>query len=217
MPPDATDRVRRYATREGWQLTILNAGEFADPLYLDNPVDRCFHCKGNLYRSIAGTADATLLSGTNLDDLSDYRPGLRAAEMHGVRHPYVESRIDKRGVRQIARLLELDDLADLPAAPCLSSRIETGIPIEAQTLAAVDATEKLIQRELAPRTVRCRVRRTEIVLELDNGTLESVSATQRDRLVKSITRAFQAIGIERPVSFSAYQMGSAFLRQKANL
>ena len=102
VPPEATERVRAFAAREGWRLTVLDAGEFADPAYRANPANRCFYCKTNLYGALAARTDATLLSGTNLDDLGDWRPGLKAAEEHGVRHPFVEAGIDKAGVRAIA-------------------------------------------------------------------------------------------------------------------
>ena len=87
------DRPRRgpMRAREGWRLAIIDAGEFADPDYLANPANRCFFCKTNLYGAIAARTEATIVSGTNLDDLGDWRPGLRRRAAHGVRHPYVEA------------------------------------------------------------------------------------------------------------------------------
>ena len=87
--------------------------------YLANPVDRCFFCKTILYGCIARLTDAQILSGANLDDLQEYRPGLEAARCHSVRHPYLEAGIDKRAVRSLARELGLGALSELPAAPCL--------------------------------------------------------------------------------------------------
>ena len=150
VPVQATRRVRKYARSQGWDLRILNAGEFANGNYMRNPVNRCYYCKSSLYSSISKHTQATLVSGTNLDDLGDYRPGLGAAGEYGVRHPYVEAGIDKRAVREIARGLGLRDLEDLPAAPCLSSRIETGIGIDPDVLVAVNRVERLLSRELKP-------------------------------------------------------------------
>src|SRR5882757_897872 len=90
VPPEATERVRRYARSEGWDLQVFDAGEFGDTNYLSNPVNRCFHCKTHLYGAIADRTSATLLSGTNIDDLGDFRPGLAAARTFDVRHPLVE-------------------------------------------------------------------------------------------------------------------------------
>jgi uncharacterized protein len=144
VPPEATARVRRHAQDEGWRLQTVDAGEFDDPRYLDNPVNRCFYCKTDLYGAIAARTTAVIASGTNLDDLGDFRPGLDAARNHGVRHPFVEAGIDKATVRAIARALGLADLAELPAAPCLSSRVETGIAIAADTLSKLHAVERLV-------------------------------------------------------------------------
>ena len=144
VPVSATERVKRYAELEGWNLTIIDAGEMQDPSYLNNPVDRCYYCKSCLYDTIAKQTELLIVSGTNLDDLSDYRPGLKAASEHQVRHPYVDSEIDKQSVRAIANHLGLDDLADLPAAPCLSSRITTGISIDDRVLPVVDEVERKV-------------------------------------------------------------------------
>src|SRR6185436_2376939 len=109
-------------------------------------------------------SSAPVVAGTNLDDLAEYRPGLDAAKNHGVRHPFVEVGIDKATVRAIARHLGLGTIAELPAAPCLSSRIETGIAIDPDMLKLVHAAELLVSKSLAPRTVRCRVRAKGVVI-----------------------------------------------------
>ena len=103
VPLVATQRVREHAQRHGWNLRLLDAGEMADPDYLANPVDRCFHCKKNLYGRMAALAGGTLASGTNLDDLADFRPGLEAAKNHGVVHPYVEAGLAKADIYALSR------------------------------------------------------------------------------------------------------------------
>ena len=215
VPPEATARVRAYAAREGWQLIVLDAGEFDDPAYRANPANRCFYCKTNLYAALAGRTDATLLSGTNVDDLGDWRPGLKAAETHGVRHPFVEAGIDKAHVRAIAAGLGFDDLAALPAAPCLSSRIETGLRVEADDLASIHAAERYLSRQLrplGPETVRCRKRKAGIVIELDEATLDALSESRRATLGTAVAGMFETCEHARPVSFAPYRTGSAFLR-----
>lgn len=212
VPPEATARVRAFASAEGWRLTVLDAGEFDDPAYRANPADRCFYCKTNLYGALAARTDATLLSGTNLDDLGDWRPGLKAAEARGVRHPFVEAGIDKAAVRAIAASLGFDDLARLPAAPCLASRIETRLRIEADDLASIHAAERYLARQLRPETVRCRRRRAGIVIELDGPTLDGLSPSRRATLGATVAGMFEAVGPARPISFAPYRTGSAFLR-----
>ena len=212
VPAEATARVQEYAVREGWRLTVLDAGEFDDPAYRANPANRCFYCKTNLYGALAARTDATLLSGTNVDDLGDWRPGLKAAQAHGVRHPFVEAGIDKAQVRSIAAGLGFDDLARLPAAPCLSSRIETGLRVEADDLASVHAAERYLARQLQPETVRCRRRKAGIVIELDETTLGALSASRRAALGAAVAGMFETNDRTRPVSFAPYRTGSAFLR-----
>jgi len=196
------------ARAEGWSLTVIDAGEFAREDYRANPVNRCYHCKTSLYAALRAATDAQILSGANTDDLGDYRPGLDAAREHGVRHPYVEAGIGKPALRAIARRLGLGDIAELPAAPCLSSRVETGIRIEAGALAAIDAAERYIARLLQPRTVRCRVRAGAVVVELDGAALDALDDGSRAAVLAQVSRLFpQAPAI----AIAPYRTGSAFL------
>lgn len=211
VPEEATDRVKSLSKEQGWRLRIIDAGEFADGDYRANPVNRCFYCKTNLYGAIAPLTQAQIVSGTNLDDLGEYRPGLQAAEHHSVRHPFVEAGIDKVGVRSLAQQLGLGDVAELPAAPCLSSRIETGIAIDPLMLKLVHETEKLVAATLNPQTVRCRVRANGVVIELDNIALDRTDTQQRDELARRVAAVFSDAGFSYRVSFAPYRVGSAFL------
>ena len=211
VPPEATERVRRYARDEGWNLRVFDAGEFGDANYLRNPIDRCFFCKTHLYRAIADRTTATLLSGTNIDDLGDFRPGLGAARTFDVRHPYVEVGIDKLTIRAIASGLGLDDVAELPAAPCLASRVETGIAIAPADLTAINRVERAMRELLRPEVVRCRLRADGIVVELDEATLGALSERRRQELHDVARAAWRGRG-DRPVWLAKYRRGSAFLR-----
>lgn len=216
VPAEATRRVEALARQEGWKLQVIDAGEFADAEYRSNPVNRCFYCKTNLYGAVAPRTRAQVVSGTNLDDLGEYRPGLSAAKNHGVRHPFVEAGIDKKTVRAIARHLGLPEVAELPSAPCLSSRIETGIAIDPAMLGLVHAAEQMVTRSLetskpAPRTVRCRVRARGVVIELDEPHLAALDAVFREQLIADIGRLFRDGGFDYPVSLAPYRTGSAFL------
>lgn len=210
VPREATERVARLAAVRGWRLEILDAGEFADPRYRENPVNRCYFCKSNLYRAMAERTDRQILSGANVDDLGEYRPGLDAARQHGVRHPYIEAGVDKRGIRAIARLLGLAEVAELPASPCLSSRVETGIRIDAATLGFVHDVERRIERALQPATVRCRIRAGAIVIELDAATLDGLSDAARAALRAGV-QGLPHRPAHLPVRVEPYRNGSAFL------
>ena len=211
VPQEATDRVRAFAAHEGWKLSVVDAGEFSDANYRSNPVNRCFYCKTNLYGALVPHTTAQIVAGTNLDDLGEYRPGLDAAKNHGVRHPFVEAGIDKKTVRAIARHLDLGNVAELPSAPCLSSRIETGIAIDPHMLQLVHAAERLVSASLAPRTVRCRVRAKGVVIELDEQTLAALDSAARVAIHGEVGTLFRDGGFDYPVSLAPYRTGSAFL------
>ena len=220
VPSEATGLVEAQAAIEGWALHVIEAGEFTDPNYRANPVNRCFFCKTNLYGAIAAATDRQIVSGANLDDLGEYRPGLIAARDHGVRHPYVEAGMSKTAVRALARTLGLAAIAELPSAPCLSSRIETGIRIEAETLRFVHKVETLVDRRLASartaaaaRAVRCRVRATGIVVELDATSLAALGS--REALTAEIAAVAPATLVGREIAFAPYRTGSAFLTGEA--
>ncbi len=214
VPELATQRVQRYARTENWRLRISDAGEFRDSRYLNNPVDRCFYCKSNLYRYITEEfKDIQVVSGANCSDLADYRPGLKAATEYGVRHPYVEAGISKSGIREIARFLNLDDLSELPASPCLSSRVETGIRIESTSLKAIDRVETEIRTMLQTKAVRCRIRREGIVVELDNDALSKIGSEDRQAVRAVVQSSFSDRKAQVTVEFEEYRMGSAFIRE----
>ena len=215
VPAAATERVQRISESSGWDLHLIDAGEFDDPTYMANPVDRCFHCKANLYGTIRSRTDATVLSGTNTDDLTDYRPGLDAAKAELVIHPFVEAGITKAGVRAIAEHIGLSDVADLPSAPCLSSRIETGLAIQPKWLRVIEAVESELTDDLSPINVRCRVRHDRVAVELDEDTLASLSPLDAQRIIDRVSRLWAAAGVGRPVSVEPYRMGSAFLRVRS--
>ncbi len=210
VPPQATERVRKIANDQGWQLEIIDAGEFSDPRYRANPVNRCFFCKTNLYAALAERTTGTILSGTNHDDLGDYRPGLEAARDHNVRHPYVEAEITKADVRRLAAELGLSDIAELPASPCLSSRIETGLEINPDELRLVNQVEQFLQKNLSPHTVRCRVRAAGFVIELDRATRSRLTTDHRTTLLSQLKQTFPELNVQ-PLTFAGYEQGSAFV------
>lgn len=211
VPEEATQRVRQWATRQGWRLEVINAGEFDRTEYVANPVNRCFYCKTSLYGTIAHHTQLQILSGTNTDDLAEYRPGLQAADQHAVRHPFVELGLNKASVRKLAREFGMGDVAELPSAPCLSSRMETGVAIDAPTLDLIHRAERLIQQQISAKTVRCRVRRSGVFVELDESSLEQLGEGPRAGLAAQVARLFREGGKPMVVSLAPYRNGSAFL------
>ena len=215
VPEQATMRVKECAEKFNWSLRIIDANEFADPNYRDNPVNRCFYCKSSLYGSIRQMTSSVILSGTNTDDLAEFRPGLKAAENFGVRHPFVEAGIDKQIIRRLAAQYGIGHYSELPAAPCLASRVETGVSIEPQELRSINAIELLIADKFAVQTVRCRLRRGTVVIEVDQKSLPEVQSNiQMDESLQTEIRRLLAGRFKSyPLDVTAYRTGSAFLHQ----
>ncbi len=218
VPGQATERVKRYAEQEGWDLRLIDAGEIHDPKYVANPANRCYYCKTNLYDTVCENTRLLVVSGTNTDDLGDYRPGLIAAEEHKVRHPYVEAEISKSEIRDIARSLGLGDLQDLPAAPCLSSRVTTGIAIDEKLLPVINEAEEslwqALQLSLPIKGVRCRIRVDEVCIEIDTHQEIDCTSDYAREAADIVSKLFRKHGYEQylqTISVEPYKRGSAFL------
>ena len=213
VPPAATARVRAFAESRKLALRILDSGEFSDPRYRANPVNRCYFCKSNLYGALRQMApDQAIAAGTNLDDLGDYRPGLTAATEHGILHPFVAARMTKADVRELARKLGMGELAELPAAPCLASRIETGLRVEPAELAMIDAVETALRADLGEVTVRCRRLHSGLAIELDAELLHSLGADRLAGLSAIARAASQRHGGENlSLTLRPYRRGDAFI------
>jgi uncharacterized protein len=136
------------ATRFDVPLLEVDTHELADPSYTANPLNRCFFCKSELWRVLGAVAAARgfdrLLDGTNLDDLQEHRPGAAAGAARQVHSPFVELGWTKADVREAAHRLGLPTW-DAPAAPCLSSRIQYGLPVTPERLRQVELAEAVIR------------------------------------------------------------------------
>ena len=165
LPPGEAEEARRTAAVLGIRHRTVRTREAEDPAYLANGTDRCYHCKTELYDVLATVAAQgdfpVVVSGANLDDLGDFRPGLRAASEHGVRHPLIEAEMSKREVREAARELGVPTW-DKPASACLSSRIEFGVTITVEELSKVGRAERVL-KDLGFRQCRVRVHSSDLV------------------------------------------------------
>jgi len=164
--------ARRIAQAIGIRHETLSTDELADADYLANQPDRCWHCKTELYQQMRRLGDSlglvAIVNGTNADDRSDFRPGLRAADQHQVQSPLADCGLGKVDVRQLARHWALE-VWDKPATPCLSSRVVYGLEITPQRLARIDAAEQVL-RDLGFGVVRVRchhddLARVEVAIE----------------------------------------------------
>ncbi len=138
------DDARALAAELGARHVVAESHELDRANFRENPGNRCYHCKSELLELAVPVAMAqglaAVLLGTNTDDLSDHRPGLRAASEHGARSPMAEAGLSKADVRELSRLLGLRTW-DKPQLACLSSRFPQGTRIDEERLARGDAFE----------------------------------------------------------------------------
>jgi uncharacterized protein len=143
------DGARSVARAVGIRHEVISTAELEREDYRRNDRFRCYYCKTELYDQLAGLARrrgfAAVLSGANADDTGDWRPGLRAAAEHGVRHPLLEASVGKDQVRALARHLSVPS-AGKPASPCLASRLPYGTAVSVDVLAQVDRAESSLKQ-----------------------------------------------------------------------
>jgi pyridinium-3,5-biscarboxylic acid mononucleotide sulfurtransferase len=152
------EMARRVAAEFAFAHRVVHTGEVQDPAYARNDALRCYHCKTELFRHLVPMAAAEgfahVAYGLVLDDLTDFRPGHRAAAEAGVRSPLAEAGLAKDDVRALSRARGLPTW-DLPASPCLSSRVPYGTVVTPTVLRQVERAEQGV-RALGFREVRVR-------------------------------------------------------------
>lgn len=150
FPTIELDCAKQVASEIGARHELVHTDQLEIPAFVQNDSARCFHCKTDLYQLLDGLreprASRWIVDGTNLDDLGDDRPGIKAAREWRVRSPLVEAAFSKSDVRALAQTLGLSNW-DKPAAACLSSRIPRGIPITIESLRRVEQAEEILQAE----------------------------------------------------------------------
>ncbi len=148
-PKSERDEAERIAAEWGVAHRFVESNELEIPGFSENPPDRCYHCKKELFGILAGIARAegygAVCDGTNDDDRNDFRPGRRAARELGIRSPLLECGITKEDIRALSRRFGLPT-ADKGSFACLSSRFPYGTPIDEEKLRRVEACEEILRR-----------------------------------------------------------------------
>jgi len=208
IPPGELEAAREFARGLGCRHIIIDSHELANPAFTQNPANRCFFCKDELYRICRAQADnlkiVSIVDGTNLDDLKDHRPGLQAAKQWRVRHPLVEAEMTKSDIRRYSHELNLPTW-DKPSSPCLSSRFPYGTEINLERLSKIAACEQ-VMKELRFREFRVRY----------HGDLARIEVSQEefDRLLEkptreTVVRKFKEIGFNYvSLDLQGYRTGS---------
>ncbi len=159
LPPEELEVAKQTAKEIGIRHLIVRTNELQNPDYYSNPTNRCYFCKETLYSKLRSIADQlgfeAILDGTHADDLSDDRPGMKAAQEAGVVSPLLLASFSKTEVREAARNLGLS-VWNKPAMPCLSSRITHGEEITREKLGMIGEAELYIRQLTGVRNLRVR-------------------------------------------------------------
>ena len=183
----------RIAEEIGARVEVVRPDEMSNPNYLANPTNRCYFCKSELYTLLTGVSQEracdVVFSGTNADDLQDFRPGLQAAEEQKIVSPLAQAHLTKADIRTLSKHLGLNTW-DKPAQPCLSSRVAYGLSITPERLKQVEQGEAFL-RSQGLRELRVRLHDTLAPIELP---AEHIAALMQPGLRDEIVRRFKEMG-----------------------
>lgn len=198
FPKSELDTSRRIASEIGARHCIIVTDQLQIADFVRNDANRCYHCKTDLYSALGEIrkeyGKGYIVDGTNLDDLGDDRPGLKAAREWGVRSPLLDASLSKAEVRELAKRLHLSNW-DKPAAACLSSRVPRGITITKETLSRIERAEAILIaegfREVRVRDhgdmARIEVGRNEVSALLDEDRRSRISTALRQAGYRFVT------------------------------
>ncbi|MDA1314263.1 MAG: ATP-dependent sacrificial sulfur transferase LarE [Acidobacteria bacterium] len=201
---DAEDFVKRFKLRHQY----VDTHEFENPDYVKNDSSRCFHCKDELFTRLKEFGDKlgfdNIVYGVNVDDTTDFRPGHRAAQEHGVRAPLLEARLTKQEIRQLSKTEGLPTW-DRPAAACLSSRIPYGTAVTRENVKLVESGEEALQ-QLGFSVYRVRYHGELVRIEI--GKQELARALD-PAMAARFTEVFRALGFRYvTLDLEGYRQGS---------
>ena len=191
-PSELQDAVA-LAERLGLNHRVVETAEVHRPDYSANDPRRCYFCKDELYTHLSRLATeegyAYVANGANVDDLGDFRPGLKAAEEYGVRSPLVEAGLSKDEIRQISHEMGLPTW-DKAAQACLSSRIPYGTPVTVEALTRIAQAEEFL-RGLGIKQLRVRHHDDIARIEVEASDFAFL---MQDRIRQDISDYFHTIG-----------------------
>lgn len=191
--------ARTLASTYHFNFREIEYNELAIENYASNPVNRCYFCKHELYvrlGSIAGEEKIPfILDGANLDDLGDYRPGRMAAKELEIKSPLIEAEFTKHDVREAAEYYGLPNF-DKPSAPCLSSRIPYGTPIDRTSLERIAQAEQYI-RQKGFTNVRVRHFNSRARIEVDKGDIDRLCLLFDDIEARLQTYGYRVVEIDQ--------------------
>ena len=190
-PERELNESRMLAELIGGRQLVITSEELDIPEFSENPRNRCYYCKRELFGKLRAIADqeglAYVLDGTNCDDAGDHRPGRTAAAELGVRSPLEEAGFSKQDIRDLSSQMGLPTW-DKPAFACLSSRFPYGTAITPERVSQVGLAEESL-RSLGFRILRVRYHGSVARIELGPQEFEQATGSMRDRVVQLVKAA----------------------------
>jgi uncharacterized protein len=188
---------------------VIESEELDIPGFADNPPDRCYFCKRELFGKVKEAAGrhgiSIVVDGTNADDPSDFRPGMRAARELGVLSPFLACGITKEEIREISREVYGLETADKPSMACMSSRVPYGSRITRKKLGQIEEMEDFLF-ERGFRVFRARHHGT--ILRLEAGRQE-MEYLRSGRLKEEIVKKAKEIGfVYVTIDLEGFRSGS---------
>ena len=207
-PSREYDRALETAAAIGVKVDIIHTKEVDDPKFVNNPVDRCYFCKHELFTKIAEYIEtgrySNMIDGSNMDDLSDHRPGKRALQEKKVRSPLQEAEMTKDDIRNFSRELDLPTW-NRDALACLSSRFPYGETIDLKKLHMVDEAENFLS-DLGFRNIRARHEKNTLRIEISPSQIKEIAD---DRIRLQIVSKMKTLGYKYvSIDLEGYRQGS---------
>jgi pyridinium-3,5-biscarboxylic acid mononucleotide sulfurtransferase len=208
LPDEEIREAQAVAAAIGIRHRLVPIDVLALPTFVENPPDRCYHCKGVVLRALREIADAegleAILHGENADDRTVNRPGARAAEEAGAIAPLARAGITKAEVRALARDLGLPN-SERPSAPCLATRIPYGEPVTRERMRRIGAAEAVL-RDAGFGVVRVRDHAAIARIEVPLGDLPRLLEPDLRARVSAAVRA--AGYVHATFDLDGYRSGS---------
>ncbi len=208
IPASHKRDAEAFAQQFGIAHEYIATQEFDNPDYAKNDVNRCFHCKDELFNRLEALGTergiAHIVYGVNKDDLGDYRPGLKAANQHRVNAPLVDVGLTKAEIRELSRMAGLPTW-DRPASACLSSRIPYGTPVTIENIRQVEAGEEEL-KALGFRQFRTRFHGELVRIEIAREEMERALNLE---MAGKLTAIFRGLGYKYvTLDLTGYRQGS---------
>jgi uncharacterized protein len=216
FPERELDEARKIASEIGIKLREVHQNDLETFGYVENNVSRCYFCRNNLGKAIQPLlreeAIDVWVDGTQIDDLSTPRPGIKALREAGFRSPLVELGLGKSAVREMARIARLSNYAK-PSEACLSSRIAFGQQIDLRTLKLVDEAENIVRKFTRATIVRVRTIGNKALIQVDTDSISKANAafSEISRDLKEL--GYSAVELD-PKGYARGSMLSLFVNEK---